>query len=76
MTREERRRILGDEVIAKLHARVELAPDPSPELVEKLRRLWMSPADTAPAPRPANNTVKPKARTEHGSPRTCDGSRF
>ncbi|MCX4703933.1 hypothetical protein [Streptomyces sp. NBC_01373] len=40
MTREERRAILGDDVIAQIHDRVDLAPDPSPELVEELRRIW------------------------------------
>lgn len=52
MTREERRALLGDEAIAAIHERVALAPDPSPELVEKLRRLWANEADTAPLPRP------------------------
>jgi hypothetical protein len=51
MTREERLAILGDEAIAAIHERVALAPDPSPELVEKLRRLWTNQADTAPVPR-------------------------
>jgi hypothetical protein len=40
MDREERRRILGDEVIAHIHARVAEAPEPSPEVVEELRRIF------------------------------------
>jgi hypothetical protein len=39
MNREERRRILGDEIIAHIHARVAEAPEPPPEVVEKLRRI-------------------------------------
>lgn len=42
MTREQRRALLGDDVIAQIHARVAQAPDPSPELVEELRRIWTS----------------------------------
>lgn len=54
MTREERRAILGDEGIAQIHARVQLAPDPSPELVEELRRIWTNTDGRVPAPRPAD----------------------
>ncbi|MEU6244814.1 hypothetical protein [Streptomyces sp. NPDC047024] len=43
MTREERRAILGDAVIAAIHERVKLAPEPPPELVEELRRLMACP---------------------------------
>ncbi|CAM5509290.1 hypothetical protein [Streptomyces aurantiogriseus] len=56
MTREERRRILGDEVIAHIHERVDAAPDPTPELVEELRRIMTRPGDSVPAPRPAVNS--------------------
>lgn len=52
MTREERRALLGDDAITAIHARVALAPDPNPELVEKLRRLWTNQTDTTPVPRP------------------------
>lgn len=44
MTPAERRRaILGDEVIAQIHARVAEAPEPSDELVEELRRIITRP---------------------------------
>jgi len=48
MNREERRRILGDETIAKIRARVAEAPEPSDELVEKLRRIMTRPAGEVP----------------------------
>lgn len=46
MTREERRALLGDEVIERIRKRVAEAPDPSPELVEKLRRIFARPGGT------------------------------
>ncbi|MFI1728242.1 hypothetical protein ACH40E_03175 [Streptomyces acidicola] len=45
MTREERRALLGDDVIALIHARVKAAPEPSDELVEELRRILAPAAD-------------------------------
>lgn len=53
MTREEHRAILGDEVLAHIDALVEAAPEPSPEVVEKLRRIMTRPAGAIPDPRPA-----------------------
>ncbi|MFL1904828.1 hypothetical protein ACJWDR_37850 [Streptomyces tauricus] len=53
MTREERRAILGDKVIQRIHERVALAPDPTPELVEELRRIFTGPAGRVPAARRA-----------------------
>lgn len=53
MTREERRALLGDEVIAAIHERVAAAPDPTPELVDELRRIMTRPGGTSPALRPA-----------------------
>jgi len=53
MTREERLAILGPEVVAAIKARVALAPDPTDELVEELRRIMTNPAGEIPAPRPA-----------------------
>lgn len=53
MTREERRALLGDDVIAAIHERVKLAPEPSPELVEELRRILTRPGGTVPKARPA-----------------------
>jgi len=60
VTREERRAILGDEVIAAIHERVRLAPDPGPELVDDLRRIMTRPGGPIPAPRPAV-TARPAA---------------
>lgn len=48
-----RRALLGDDVIAAIHARVKLAPEPSPELVEELRRIFARPGGTVRKPRPA-----------------------
>jgi hypothetical protein len=53
MTREQRRALLGDDVIAEIHARVAQAPDPSPELVEDLRRIMTRPAGRVSSVRPA-----------------------
>jgi hypothetical protein len=43
MTREERRALLGDDVIAHIDALVDAAPEPTPEVVEKLRRIFSNP---------------------------------
>lgn len=43
MTDEERRELLGDDVIAWIHAGVKAAPEPSDELVEELRRIISRP---------------------------------
>ncbi|MET7714425.1 hypothetical protein [Streptomyces sp. NPDC005407] len=40
MDAAERRRLLGDEVIADIHRQVAEAPDPPPELIEELRRIF------------------------------------
>ena len=66
MTREERRVLLGDEVIARIHECVKAAPDPSPELVEKLRRIMTRPAGAALAPGPASEKDRHQAGTAHG----------
>lgn len=52
MTDEERRAILGDDVIAHIRAEVDAAPDPTPEVVEALRRIFTRPAGRAMRPRP------------------------
>lgn len=44
MTREERRRLLGDSVIEAIHARVAEAPAPPEELTTDLRRILTRPA--------------------------------
>lgn len=48
MTREERLAILGPEAVARIHARVARAPEPSDELVEELRRIMTNPAGEIP----------------------------
>ncbi|MEU1520430.1 hypothetical protein ABZ490_51475 [Streptomyces sp. NPDC005811] len=51
MTPSERRRaILGDDVIAHIDEVVDAAPDPTPELVEELRRIMTNPAGSTPKP--------------------------
>lgn len=57
MTSEERRLILGDAVIEEIRERVDRAPDPSPELVEDLRRIWTSESTTRPASKPADSAA-------------------
>jgi len=59
MTREERLAILGPETVAAIHERVALAPDPSPELVEELRRIWTNPGGAIPKTRPAISAEPP-----------------
>lgn len=44
MTREERRRLLGDTTVAEIHARVSEAPPAPPELIDALRRILTRPA--------------------------------
>lgn len=53
MTREERRALLGDEVIAHIRECVDAAPDPSPEVVAHLRRIMTHPAGEVPQQAPA-----------------------
>jgi hypothetical protein len=60
MTREERLAILGPEVVAAIKARVALAPEPTDELVEELRRIMTNPAGEIPVARPAD-IVRPAA---------------
>jgi hypothetical protein len=60
MTREERLAILGPATVAAIRARVALAPEPTDELVEALRRIMTNPAGEIPAPRPAVD-VRPAA---------------
>jgi hypothetical protein len=48
MNREERRRLLGDEVIAHIEALVDAAPEPPPEVVERLRRIFWNPQGEPP----------------------------
>ncbi|MGY5048233.1 hypothetical protein ACWDE0_21775 [Streptomyces sp. 900105755] len=57
MTDAERLAILGPDVIASIRARVKEAPEPSDEVVEKLRRIVAHPGrrtrPVRPAPRAA-----------------------
>ncbi|MDL5205067.1 hypothetical protein [Streptomyces sp. ALI-76-A] len=53
MTREERHAILGPALIAHIDELVEAAPEPTPEVVEKLRRIMTRPAGEIPAAQPA-----------------------
>lgn len=44
MRAAERRRLLGDAVIADIHRQVAEAPAPTPELIDHLRRILTRPA--------------------------------
>ena len=46
--KEERRRLLGDDVIAHIDALVDAAPEPTPEVVETLRRIFTTPQGQSP----------------------------
>jgi len=48
MTREERRALLGDDVIAHIRACVDAAPEPTPEVIASLRRIFTQPHGPAP----------------------------
>lgn len=52
MTDEERRALLGDDVIAHIREMVDAAPEPPPEFVDELRRLLTGPSRES-KPRPA-----------------------
>jgi hypothetical protein len=53
MTREERRALLGDDVIARIHEEVAAAPEASPELIDELRPILTRPAARVVKSRPA-----------------------
>lgn len=57
MTSEERRAILGDAAIEEINQLVDAAPDPTPELVEDLRRIWTSGHTTRPVAEPADSAA-------------------
>jgi hypothetical protein len=50
MTPAERRALLGDAVIAHIDKVVADAPEPTPEVVESLRRIFTRPLALVPAP--------------------------
>lgn len=54
MTRDERRALLGDHVIAHIHRCIDAAPEPSPEVVADLRRIMTRPAGPVKRARPAD----------------------
>ncbi|MFI8351229.1 hypothetical protein [Streptomyces sp. NPDC085596] len=49
MTREQRLAILGPATVAKIHARVAEAPEPSDVVVDALRRIMTNPGGQVPA---------------------------
>ena len=49
MTREQRHALLGPEVVAHIKALVAAAPEPTPEVVERLRRIFTQPQGEMPA---------------------------
>lgn len=49
----ERRVLLGDEVISRIHDQVAAAPEPGPEVIDRLRRILTRPANRTPQVRPA-----------------------
>ncbi|RPE40205.1 hypothetical protein EDD90_3241 [Streptomyces sp. Ag109_O5-1] len=61
MTPERRRELLGDEAIAYINEVVDAAPEPTPDVVERLRQIFSNPQGAAqqqlavdrPAPRAA-----------------------
>jgi hypothetical protein len=48
MTAAERRALLSDDVIADIEALVDAAPEPTPETVDALRRIFTQPQGAAP----------------------------
>ncbi|MFD8722367.1 hypothetical protein ACFV2H_31420 [Streptomyces sp. NPDC059629] len=68
---EKRRAILGDEVIAHIHACVDAAPDPTPELVAELRRIMAHPGRRRRQARPPAKAAADKqvGRPSHDSTR-------
>ncbi|NED73319.1 hypothetical protein G3I51_13400 [Streptomyces sp. SID9944] len=49
MTPAERRALLGDKAITHIHEAVDAAPEPMPEVVDDLRRIFTRPLAAAPA---------------------------
>lgn len=48
MSPAERRALLGDDVIAHIHNVVDEAPEPTPEVIEALRRIFTQPLGALP----------------------------
>ncbi|MEU8952072.1 hypothetical protein [Streptomyces sp. NPDC048489] len=55
---ERRRAVLGDALIAHIHEVVDAAPDPTPELVAELRRIFARPVGPVSASRQAWRSVR------------------
>ncbi|MEI5100368.1 hypothetical protein RB200_19800 [Streptomyces sp. PmtG] len=53
MTPAERRALLGDAVIAHIRDLVKAAPEPTPDVVDALRRIFTNPAGSADTGSPA-----------------------
>lgn len=68
MTHEERRALLGDAVIAQIHERVAAAPEASPELIDKLRRIFFGRQTLPVKPGPAASS-ECRQRATSGSER-------
>jgi hypothetical protein len=76
MRREERLAILGPESVAAIRARVALAPEPTDEVVEALRRIMTNPAGEIPGAQPAERGNDPGAQEPLQEGRVqSDGSR-
>lgn len=54
---EKRRELLGDDVIDHINEVVDAAPDPTPELIEALRRIFTRPGSPKPESRPASDAA-------------------
>jgi hypothetical protein len=61
MNAAERRALLGDAVIAQIHERVAAAPEASPELIDKLRRILTRPAGRTAETAPVAHVAEPQA---------------
>ncbi|MFE2353414.1 hypothetical protein [Streptomyces parvulus] len=59
MTREERHALLGADVLAEIRQSVAAAPEPSDEVVDKLRRIMTRPAGLVPQAAPVGETLPP-----------------
>lgn len=59
VNRDEHRAILGDEILAHIDALAEEAPEPSPEVVEKLRRIMTHPGGAIPERKPCRTECSP-----------------
>jgi len=61
MNAAQRRALLGDAVIEHIHELVAAAPEPSPEVIDKLRRILTRPAGRIAETAPVARTAEPTA---------------